>query len=83
VAITFYLTLDCENCNKEIRWGPVMAFDEHQGLPAIPYDVAAQTRFDCEDCGAANYTGDFELYAEGGRDPEDDEDDGDDGPEDE
>ena len=62
----FHLLAHCGNCDEEIIHGPCLTTIEHDGLPVIPYDMAAQERFECDHCGAVNYTGDFELLTEGG-----------------
>lgn len=58
----FYLSMDCQNgdCEEEILEGLCVTTIEHNGLPVIPYDIAAQTNFNCRKCGASNYTGDFD-----------------------
>lgn len=60
----FYLTAQCANCDEDIVYGPCMTLIEHEGLPAIPFDMASQTSFECEACGQSSYTGDFELLSE-------------------
>lgn len=66
-----YLLMECENCDEEIYYGVCVTTLEHNGLPAIPFDTAAQTNFECPKCGADNYTGDFEVFCEGGNDQDD------------
>lgn len=61
---TFLFSLDCRECDEEFTWGPVATAVEADGLPVIPYDMAAQTAFECTHCGARNYTGDFELLTD-------------------
>jgi hypothetical protein len=61
----YYLTLECENCDEEIVYGPCVTFIEHRGAAVIPVDSGAQARFDCEACGESTYTGDIEYFAEG------------------
>lgn len=60
----FYLVAQCPKCDEEIVYGQCVTFMEHQGLPLIPYDLAAQTVFECDHCGARAYSGDFELLTE-------------------
>jgi len=67
----YYLVAECQNCDEEIFYGPCGTTLEHDGLPVVPYDVATQTNFTCDRCGADNYTGDFEIFSEGGTDPDD------------
>ena len=62
----FYFSMDCGNCDEEILNGINGTTIEHNGLPVISFDMAAQSRFDCEHCGAENYTGDFDVLTEGG-----------------
>jgi hypothetical protein len=61
---TFYLSLDCAECDEEIVWGPVATSLTHNGLPVVPYDMAAQTGFTCDECGKRTFTGDLELFTE-------------------
>lgn len=67
---TFYLLVQCGNCDEDIYSGPNLTLIEHNGLPAITWDLAACESFDCPNCGAQNYTGDFEIETEGGQDPD-------------
>lgn len=60
----FYLSMYCRSCDEEITDGPCMTFTEHKGLPVIPFDLAAQESFTCDNCGARNFTGEFEVYRE-------------------
>jgi phenylacetate-coenzyme A ligase PaaK-like adenylate-forming protein len=62
----FYITAECPECDEEIAYGPVLTTLEHNGLPAVPYDLAACTSFSCSnpDCGAESYTGDFDLLTD-------------------
>lgn len=64
MSFTFYLTAECANCDEEIAQGPCMTLNEHGGLPAIPFDMAAQSTFYCPACQTSSYTGDFELLSE-------------------
>lgn len=63
-TITFYLSVNCTECDEEIMWGPVATTITHNGLPVIPYDMAAQTAFECDQCGSRSFTGDFDLLTE-------------------
>lgn len=58
------MLMDCQNCDEEIHVGPVLTTLEHDGLPVIPFDLAAQETFTCDNCNAANYTGDFDVMVE-------------------
>lgn len=71
----FYLSIDCDKCDEEILYGPCLTTLEHRGKPVIPFDIAAQSNFDCPRCGADNYTGDFEVFCEGGEEPDDEDED--------
>jgi hypothetical protein len=71
----FYLTATCGNCDEDIAYGPCLTLVEYDGLPAISYDMAAQQNFYCEHCRANNYTGDFEMFTEGGDEPPDEDED--------
>ncbi len=71
MAAAFYLVINCSNCDEGIYYGPCGTTLEHRGLPAIPFDMAAQTTFRCDRCEAENFTGDFEVDVEGGIDPAD------------
>lgn len=64
----FHLSAYCRNCDEEIIYGPCVTTIEHSGLPVIPFDMAAQSNFQCDHCGADNYTGEFEIECEGGAD---------------
>jgi hypothetical protein len=60
----FYFSIDCENCGEEIIDGLNVTTSEHNGRPVIPFDMASQSQFTCSDCGAVNYTGDFDVIVE-------------------
>lgn len=70
-AAVFYFAMDCGNCGEEIYQGLNLTALEHCGHPVIPFDMASQTNFRCDHCGASNYTGDFEeiVSTEGGEKP--------------
>lgn len=78
IGLTYYVVMECGNCDKEIYYGVCVSFLEHNGLPVITFDTAAQTRFDCPHCDASNYTGELEVWVEGGEPQVDDDDDDDD-----
>lgn len=65
----FYFVVQCPKCDEDIYYGPVMSLLEHKGLMAVPFDMMAQTRVDC-DCDAVIWFGDFDetMYVEGGDD---------------
>lgn len=65
---SFYLSMDCRNCGEEILYGVCATTIENSGLPVIPFDMASQTQFDCGNCDAENFTGDFYVSVEGGDD---------------
>ena len=69
-----YISMECETCGADIFIGPVLVLTEHNGLPVIPFDLAAQETFQC-DCGTQQYTGDFDVMVEPGEDDEESEDD--------
>lgn len=54
----FYFSMDCENpeCGEEILEGLNLTLEEHNGFPVIPFDMAAQTDFECKACGWVHYT---------------------------
>lgn len=60
----FYIFVECPNCDHEIRKLMATTID-HDGIPVIPFDMAAQTDFDCSSCGSEWVTGDFELFKMG------------------
>ena len=62
----FYLVMACRDCDEDIYYGLCFSTLEHNGHPVIPFDMAAQTSFNCNNCGADNYTGDFDVFVEGG-----------------
>jgi hypothetical protein len=67
-AAAFYFVMECGNCEEDIYQGLNLTALEHRGRPAIPFDMASQTNFHCDHCGANNYTGDFcdAVFTEGG-----------------
>lgn len=65
----FYLSVDCRQCDEEIIYGLCATTIEHNGMPVIPFDIAAQSDFRCDHCGAFNYTGDFEIECDYGGKP--------------
>jgi len=70
----FYLSMECEGCDETVHTGPVMTLIERNGLPVIPYDIAAQESFYCDECGTDHHTGDFDVRVEpGDEDEEEDE----------
>lgn len=64
----YYLSIECRNCDNEIHYGVCVTTIEHNGLPVIAFDDGAQNSFKCDNCGATNYTGAFDVDVEGGRD---------------
>lgn len=58
-----YLTLECEGCDSYV-YQLNFVLDEHRGIPALPADLGANTRFDCDRCGTINWTGDLAVLAE-------------------
>jgi hypothetical protein len=71
MSFAYYLSADCGNCDEEIFYGVCVTLLEHNDLPVIPITTAEQTSFHCDRCGATNYTGDVDLFTEGGTDPDD------------
>ncbi len=69
VGLAYYLLLECEHCDADIHYGVCITLLEHNGLPVITADIGTQTCFDCDECGASNYTGDLDVLVEGGRYP--------------
>jgi hypothetical protein len=76
--LAYYLLLECRHCDREIYYGVCVSLLEHNGLPVVGANQGTQTRFDCEHCGASNYTGELDVLVEGGRDLDDDDDEDDD-----
>lgn len=73
----FYIVAECGNCDEEMFYGPCATLLEHRGLPVVAYDIASQTTFSCDHCGADNYTGDVDMYCEGGAEQDDEDEDDD------
>lgn len=71
--ITFYLSMECENCGHDIYRRCATTDTLRLGEPVIPFDLAAQTDFECPQCDAHHYTGDFEVLTEGGIDLDEDD----------
>lgn len=68
-APAIYVAIDCANCGEEFLYGRCVTLTVHDdGTPVFPWDLAAQTSFRCAHCRAENYTGDFEVFSEGGDD---------------
>lgn len=67
-----YVSLECEGCDNTI-YQLNFVLDEHRGVPIVPADVATHTRFDCDNCGTPNWTGDLSVLAEERPDEDDDE----------
>lgn len=63
-GFAFYQYVYCRSCDEEIIDGPCMTFMQHNGHPVIPFDLAAQSVFTCDKCGARNFTGEFEIFTE-------------------
>lgn len=76
MSAAYYLLMECRNCDEDIYYGLCVTTLEHQGRPVIPFDIAAQSSFSCGRCGAENYTGDFDVFCEGGNEPGELDDDG-------
>lgn len=60
----FYLSMDCD-CGEEMYYGVCLTLLEHNGLPVVSFDMAAQMSFTCDGpdgCGKTTYTGDFETF---------------------
>lgn len=60
----FYMSMDCGECGEEMLIGPCLTTIERNGMPVIPFDMAAQETFTC-DCGTTWITGDFDVIDEG------------------
>jgi hypothetical protein len=64
---TFYFLLDCDNCEEEILHGRcITTLTAPDGNPVIPLSMTEQLEFECPKCGAESYTGDLDIYTEGG-----------------
>lgn len=59
----FYLSLSCQECDNEVRYGPTLTLDTHRGLPVVPVEVVEQTNFVCDRCDTQNWTGEVELIS--------------------
>lgn len=59
----YYIVMECGKCNEPMRLRFVTLL-EHNGIPEVSFDAAAQTRFDCDNCGTSWYTGDFDYFSE-------------------
>lgn len=55
----FYLSMECKTCETDMYYGLVITTEEHQGMPVVPFDMAAQARFECGNCGGATEVGDY------------------------
>lgn len=60
---TYYISMECPNCDAEIFYGPCATLIEHKGLPVISADHASQERFDCTECDASVYVGGLDTYS--------------------
>lgn len=79
---TFYMSMECD-CGETILQR-MATTDERDGQPVIPFDMPAQTKWECNDCSRTHWTGDFadqvhtegndedEVHTEGGNEDEDD-----------
>lgn len=61
----FYLVMPCQSCDEDIHYGLCHSTLEHNGYPVIPFDMAAQMTFRCDNCQTTNVTGDFEVIIDG------------------
>jgi hypothetical protein len=61
-----YISMECESCGDDMFIGPVLTLLERNGLPVIPFDMAAQETFRCDGCSASHHTGDFDVMVEPG-----------------
>jgi hypothetical protein len=64
--VRFYVSLDCEGCQNQVYYGPVLTLDEHRELPVVDAHVATATNFTCDHCGVQNWTGELDVYSEDG-----------------
>lgn len=55
----FYLCIECGHCGRDILSGPHATLMQTGELPVIPYDIADNARFHCDECGADTSTGFF------------------------
>lgn len=64
----FYISIECGHCGQDIVSGPHATLLQSEGLPVIPYDIADNCRFSCDECGADTSTGFFKdlTTVEGG-----------------
>lgn len=59
--LSFYVLIDCPDCDFEIPYGPCVTLLEHKGLPLIPADIGALVSISCDECGAEIHTGELEV----------------------
>jgi hypothetical protein len=67
--------MECKACGDDMFLGPVLTLLERNGLPVIPFDMAAQETFYCDGCGTSHHTGDFDVMVEPSENDEENEDD--------
>lgn len=63
-AAAFYLSMECETCGSDMYYGLVVTTEVHNGRPVVPFDIASQTQFDCDDCDGVTYVGDLDEATE-------------------
>lgn len=64
--LVFYLVATCANCDEDVYQGLCISTLTHLGRPVVSLSMVEQMTFHCPACGAANYTGDLDVYTEGG-----------------
>lgn len=78
--IAFYLVATCGNCQGDVYYGLCVSTLTYRGRPAVSLDMVEQMTLHCQACGATNYTGDLDIYTEGGDDPDEPDDEPEDDP---
>lgn len=63
-AWTFYLVVECPQCDAHTYQGVCMTTMTHNGLPAIPVDMGTENSYDCSECGALICVNAVEVWAE-------------------
>lgn len=54
-ATSYYLTMTCQECHTEM-YTLATTTTHHNGIPAIPWDIATSATFTCADCGTQHDT---------------------------
>ena len=52
----FCLMMECRNCDADMISGISATTTERDGIPVIPWDIAAAATFNCRNCGTRHDT---------------------------